>query len=414
MSDLFRPEAIEHRRHRLYGEVVLSMPLTHWTVTAVIAAAFLLLIFFLVFGSFARKETISGWVRPDRGVVRVQAQDEGVVESVLVVEGQNVEAGAPLMRMRLDSDLAKGESFGRRLGAELEGERQQINEQLIAATSQAGVREQQLRDDIASIDREISQHKQQIAISDQRVALAQKLVDERAPYVAKGLVSRFDAEKLNDSLLSTREGREQLTQQMLTKQQRARALSRELATLPQERQKADATIRERLFALDQRITQAARRTHVVLSAPLAGRVAGVHRVAGETARANTILIDLLPKDSKIEVILFAPSRAVGFVAPGSDVRLRYDAFPYQKFGVSRGKVARVSKSPIDGADLPRTLGADEPVYRIVVVPELDHMLVNGQAHALQSGMTLKADVIIERRSVGEHLFAPLLGAWKRG
>ena len=40
MSDLFRPEAIEHRRHRLYGEVVLSMPLTHWTVTAVIAAAF--------------------------------------------------------------------------------------------------------------------------------------------------------------------------------------------------------------------------------------------------------------------------------------------------------------------------------------------------------------------------------------
>jgi membrane fusion protein len=414
MSELFRREAIEHRRQRLYGEVVLAVPLTHWAVTATIAAAFFLLVCFLVFGSFARKETVVGWVRPDRGVVRVQAQDDGVVESVHVVEGQDVDEGAPLIGLRLDADLARGESFSRRLAAELDGERRQLEDQLSAATAQVDARENRLRDDIESLDHQISQYRRQIAVNAERTALAQRQVDERAPYVQQGVVSRIDADKLEDNLLASRQTKEELAQEMLRKEHQARTLSREIATIPQARQTAIAGIRERIFALDQRITQAVRRAHVTLSAPVAGRVAGVHRVAGETARANSVLVDLLPRDGKLQVELFAPTRATGFVVPGSEVRLRYDAFPYQKFGVSHGRILRISEAAIDGRDILGSPAGDEQVYRIVVGIDNDYVLVDGRPHTLRSGMTLKADLIVERRSVGEYLFAPLLGAFRRG
>jgi len=55
---------------------------------------------------------------------------------------------------------------------------------------------------------------------------------------------------------------------------------------------------------------------------------------------------LLPKGSQLQAQLLAPSRAVGFIEPGDKVLLRYQAFPYQKFGHHAGKVVRVSRSAI--------------------------------------------------------------------
>jgi membrane fusion protein len=414
MGDLFRREAIEHQRQRLYGEVVLAVPLTHWAVTAATCAALLLLTCFLVFGSFARKETVVGWVKPDRGVVRVQTPDDGVVESMLVVEGQDVEAGALLASLRLDTDLAQGESVGKRLGSELDGERRQLDEQLSSAQAQADTREAQLRADINSLDQQMVQYRRQMTVNAQRITLTQKQVDERAPYVQQGLVSRFDADKLADVLLSLRQVKEELAQEMLVKQHQADKLRRDLEATPQLRQAAVAEIRGRMFALDQRVTQSVRRSRALLTAPVAGRVAGVHQIVGETAKANAVVVDLLPKNGKLQVELFAPTRAMGFIAPGSQVRLRYEAFPYQKFGVGKGRVIRISQAAMEGRDLPGGLAADELVYRIVVALETDHVLINGHPRPLRSGMTLKADVLVERRSLGEYLFAPVLGAFQRG
>jgi membrane fusion protein len=414
MSDLFRREAIEHRRQRLYGEVVFAVPLNHWAVTGAIAVSFMLLVWFLVAGSYARRETVLGQVMPDRGVVRVRAQDDGVVESVLVSEGQEVEAGTPLVNLRLDTSITRGESFGTRIRGELNGERRQLEEQIDAATAQIDGQESRLRDDIADLKREVFQYRQQIAVNALRTALAQRQVDDRAPYVREGVVSRADADKLEDSLLAQRQAKEVLVQDLLVKEHRMDSLRREFANLPQVRRAVLATLRERLFALDQRITQALRRDQVVLTAPVSGRVAGVHRTAGETTKAGVALFDLLPKDGKLQVELFAPTRAIAFVAPGSEVQLRYDAFPYQKFGVVQGRVVRVSEAPVDGQNLPRSLAADEPVYRVTVALERDHVDLAGRSHMVRSGMTLKADFIVERRSVAEHLFAPVFAAFERG
>ncbi len=414
MSELFRREAVEHHRQRLYGEVVMLLPLTHWAITTVIALAIVLLLSFLLFGSYARKETIGGWVRPDRGVVRVQAQDEGVVESVSVIEGQDVEAGAALLSLRLDADLRNGESFGRQLAAELENERRQLQEQMSAAQAQFIVRESRLRAEADGLERELAQYRRQVAVLDARTELAKRQWEQRTALLRQGFVSKLDAEKLEDALLAVQQAKGELMQDALVKESKARSLRHDLAALPHERQAALAVIGERLATLDQRVTEARRRSHVLLTAPLAGRIADVRVAPGESAKAKSVLVEILPQGAQIQVELFAPSRATGFLNPGSEVQLRYDAFPYQKFGVSKGRVVRISRSTMDAHDLPRSVSADEPVYRVIVALERQDVLVNGKAHPLQSGMTLKADLILERRRVIEYLFAPLLGAARRG
>lgn len=412
--DLFRREAIEHRQQKLYGEVVLTLPISGWAVTSVVVLAFALILYVLVFGSYARKETMGGWLRPDRGVVRVQAQDDGVVESVHVVEGSYVEAGAELVTLRLDADLAKGDAVTGRLTAGLRSERAQLQLQLDATRERMELQTSRLRDEATGLEAELDQYRRQLALLDRRTSLAQRHVDEQADLVKQGFLSRRDYDKTEDDLLAQAQSKEVLHQDILIKQNRLKSARYELAAMAHEQTAALGAVGERLAALDQRLVEVSRRARVVLTAPIAGRIAFVRVAVGEPAKANSALVDLLPEGGKLRAELFAPSRSTGFLHLGSDVQLRYDAYPYQKFGVGHGRVLQVSRTSVDPRDLPRALVGDEPVYRIIVELDRDHLVIDGTDHPLTAGTTLKADIVLERRRVGEFLFAPLLGFSKRG
>jgi membrane fusion protein len=111
----------------------------------------------------------------------------------------------------------------------------------------------------------------------------------------------------------------------------------------------------------------------------------------------------------MEAHLFAPSRAIGFIRPGQEVQLRYQAYPYQKFGIHRGMVAAVSKSAVSPAEIPQPVAelSREPVYRIRVVLERQQVIAYGEPQPLHAGMAVEADVIVDRRRLIEWVFEPL-------
>ncbi len=89
MFQLFREEAVQHQWQRLYGEVTLASPSSSWAISLVIALLVSRMIIGLIFGHYARKETVVGWLTPDKGLIRFYASQPGVVEKVHVKEGEN-------------------------------------------------------------------------------------------------------------------------------------------------------------------------------------------------------------------------------------------------------------------------------------------------------------------------------------
>ena len=104
--------------------------------------------------------------------------------------------------------------------------------------------------------------------------------------------------------------------------------------------------------------------------------------------------------------LYAPSRAIGFIRPGNTVLLRYQAYPYQKFGHARGTVLSISRSAMSGDDMPAAAGR-EALYRITVSLHNQTMRAYGQAYALQPGMLVDADILLEQRMLYEWALEPL-------
>jgi membrane fusion protein len=129
-------------------------------------------------------------------------------------------------------------------------------------------------------------------------------------------------------------------------------------------------------------------------------------------------MSLVPAGSKLEAHLFSPSRSIGFLKPGQRVLLRYEAYPYQKFGNYEGVLTSISRSSMSPSELPAQVAgltrltgtSTEPVYRLNVGLKSQTVNVYGKPVALQPGMLLAADVMIEKRRLGEWILDPVLRA----
>ena len=94
--------------------------------------------------------------------------------------------------------------------------------------------------------------------------------------------------------------------------------------------------------------------------------------------------------------------------------LRYEAFPYQKFGHYRGHVASISRSALTpGGSQSPAVGqiSSEPMYRVTVRLARQSITAYGQDEPLKPGMALQADVMGERRRLFEWVLEPLYSLW---
>jgi membrane fusion protein len=106
---------------------------------------------------------------------------------------------------------------------------------------------------------------------------------------------------------------------------------------------------------------------------------------------------------------------------GTEVSLRFDAYPYQKFGQFKGLVREISLNTIPiGELLPSSnssmtplgkavVNASEPVYRIRVQLASQQLVAFNKTHSLKPGMQLTASLVLEHRSIAEWVLAPLYG-----
>src|SRR5438552_3653821 len=95
---LFRQEAIDFQQYnRQGGHVVLLQPpsikITTWCIVTVVVVV----ITFLSFEQYARKETVIGYLTPTAGTAKIFAPQQGAIREVYVKEGQQVEKGQPLL-----------------------------------------------------------------------------------------------------------------------------------------------------------------------------------------------------------------------------------------------------------------------------------------------------------------------------
>jgi multidrug efflux pump subunit AcrA (membrane-fusion protein) len=86
----------------------------------------------------------------------------------------------------------------------------------------------------------------------------------------------------------------------------------------------------------------------------------------------------------------------------------YEAFPYQQFGTYSGHVAKVSQTIVTSTDASGPLALKEPAYRVTATLDRPDIDAYGKPILLQPDMLLRADIILEKRSLVSWFLDPLL------
>ena len=87
---LFRPAALAAKQTGWLGEIVLIRPLSFSFLTALAAVLAAVVVLFLCWGTYTKRSTVAGQLVPDAGLVKVYAQQPGVVLEKRVLEVQSV------------------------------------------------------------------------------------------------------------------------------------------------------------------------------------------------------------------------------------------------------------------------------------------------------------------------------------
>ena len=121
---------------------------------------------------------------------------------------------------------------------------------------------------------------------------------------------------------------------------------------------------------------------------------------GQVVNKGEILAVLAPDSAPMVAELSILNKDVGLMRPGQVVRLKYDAFEFQDYGIRKGWLTQISPD----ATVHESLG---PVFRGIVKLEETEIVVRGQKRPLKYGMSGFAEVVTDRVSLLMYILKPL-------
>lgn len=414
MVALFRAEAQASQQQAWLGSVQLHRPATLRWLSILALGGVVAVGAFLFSTEYTRKARVNGLLVPERGVMRLSVPQSATVVARPVQDGQQVREGDVLFVLSLDSANPTGDSLSRTLREREQSLGAAQAQQRELSTSQAA----SLKARIATLTSTLQQAETELQLHAQREALSQQSLGRLESLAKDQYVSSAQVQTKREELLGLQAQRQALARERDNLQREALGLQAELQAIPLRAQVQQGELARDIAALQAQGAENEARRRLVLRAPSDGQMSTVLAEPGQVVQAGTQLAALLPARTPLQAHLYAPSSAVGFLRPHQAVRLRYQAFPYQKFGQQDGEVLQVSRTPLQAAELaqlglPAAMAQGEPMYRITVQLQRQSVEAYGQDQTLSPGMLLEADVLLERRRLIEWIFEPLLSLARR-
>ena len=376
----------------------------HWAARGL---AYLLILLFLtaIIASVTVHipETVSGpfVLVPIHGTDPVRSLDDGIISEVRIAEGQPVSRGSALFIIQSqrigDRSSELGTLQAQRRGAEerlINTKRKYESEHL--ADQQE---EKRLKGRIDYLIRMIDLKKKEQVLTKEVAESYEKLyksgISNRAEYASKQLDASkiaLELQQLETELTETKNVVGKLKHESEAKLAESRSLEQivkdemEIAGIRTE------TLKKELIH--------SRGDEVTVPAPCSGTVLRLQiKAPGAVVQEGEALCELACSGEKLIAQMSVPQSGVAKIKKGQGVKLLYDAFPYQRYGVRFGSVRWVSPASVTEKD-----GA---VFPIFIDLQDEMLLIKGQRRSFMPGMGGRAQVVVDKRSLISYAFAPI-------
>lgn len=373
-----------------------------------------------------------GRIVNDAQNILVRTLEPGVLSAVRIRPGQVVKKGeviATLDATFAGADQSQLAARDQSLRAQVERLRQQTGERgTRGALDKQADQRALLAEREAAYQARLRQYDESIARL--RSALEGNAADQRV--TAERTTSLLDLEKMQEKLtlenfvsrskvLETKERRLEAERDLTAARGRQAELQKEIRVTEAERESFVTAFRQKVREeltqatrdsdeVREQLSKAQRRAELVtVVAPQDAVVLEVRQTAlGGVLTPSDVLAVLVPLGETVLAEADIDPADVGEIRAGDRVRLKLDAYPFQKHGVLEGRLLSISGDAItleSGAP-----GGARTVYRARIALQGRGFSHSAQSAQLMPGMTMTAEVIVGSRSVLSYLLYPLMRA----
>ena len=408
-KELFRKEAIDQQTQTALGTLLMAPRPFYLVGACMITLWIVAVVAYLSSNNYARKAPVKGWLEPNSGVFKLYSEARsGKVVRLFVEDGDEVKKGEPLAHIDYGQSDTRGNSVTSLILEELSAKQTRTKQSLERLAS---LHSNELGRITAKLTRSKDIHKDMLDIlslaatqqemTEEHLATAKVLLDQ-------GFVTESEVENHQLQVLSAKQQYIKAQQEAESQEAVIADLEQEVAALPEHYANEKSLLENTLSDLNQQIVTHNSNNTQVLYAPHDGVVSGLQIKQGHLINSAALLLTLLPQDASVLARIVVPVRSSGFISEGQPLHIRYDAFPYQKFGLQPGRVVKVSNSIVlPGEVINSPVAIDEPAYLVTATLDNDAIIAYGKEIALKAGMTFSADVHLSQRTLLEWLLEPL-------
>jgi hemolysin D len=374
-----------------------------------------------------------GRLEPKGNTIRLDAPVSGTVAVMHVREGQSIQKGQPLME--LQSEIVNGDL--QQAQVKLEG---LLNRQtqLIAIKTQLesslSTARQQVRAQAASQQASVDKIKQQQTSQQDSLGLIGELLKKDRAKVtllnqlaSQGAIPRSqaeDAERVaiqNNQLLQKtyadiQQSKGEFQKQQIEYQRILREGELNLIDKVRQVRLLESQITDAQSQIAQAQTQIKllqyQRQQRVLYAPASGTLFQLPiQHPGAVVSPGQLVAQIAPQTARLVLRARMDNKKTGFIKVGLPTRLKFDAYPFQDYGILKGRISWISPTstqvPPSSAVTPLANSANSASnFEIEVALEQPFVQIQGKAVALKAGQTATAEVIVRQQRVLDLFLAP--------
>lgn len=412
--ELFRQEAVNHQRSKWAGKALLISGLPAWAIACVSAAFIIALLIFLIFGNYTRRINVSGEVTTLPRSVNIFAAQQGFISQRFVNVGEQVKKGQRLYQIDVSRVTDSGVVSANTRQA-IESQVAQIDNiiQKLQANKRATV--DNLSAQKAQYEIAHKQSQQLVENSRRGVESMRRTMDSYGEYQRRGLINKDQLNNQSYLYYQQQSAFQNLYSQSIQESLQIANLGSDIVTRAADFDNQISQYELQREDLQRRLSEADASGALIINAPTDGRVESLSVTPGQMVNIGDSLAQLIPSNKAVYyLVLWLPNSSVPYVNVGDNINIRYDAFPFEKFGQFPGRIETISYLPASTQEMStyssspirQSTEITESYYKVLVALDNTQFGYQGKTLRLSSGMKSQTTLFLEKRPIYQWMFSP--------
>lgn len=412
-EELFRKEAIQFSESSREGKVVIAQPLKASLILYLLIVLAVAIVLFLVFVDYEQTRSARGQIRPALNTAQVTAPKGTSLVELFVNDGDLVEAGQPLFKVKHLNYDSQGNDLLEANKAAIQSTLDLYNEQLMMVENTYQQKKTVLDQRIIVNENKLKLLQESLVKFEAKYELLKEQIEDFNRLYAQSQISKAELYNKKIELLDFEINMNRVRQEIDAVKSEILGNKESLIQLALLEESEISRLKVSIEDKNQIMLQVSGEKEQIIKAGISGKVTNINNTLGGQITTSDPIMQIVPNNSRLLAEVYISSQDIGFIKTGQKVRMALDAFPYQKYGYASGTVNNIGETAIGELSDSRTITTNENQYRVLV--ELDSTSIHhqGRDHQFVPGMMLKGFIYGDRRSLFQWLFEPVYGVMER-